>query len=122
MYRALVLLILGVVIVAGAIAGNVSQRRLRESRADDIRRLRLELDSTRAAMAVAPGATDSARLEASIGDRKRLLARREGHLGSQPTVESWWPFSGTGTFAVTAGVALIALAAVLFRRESRTST
>lgn len=118
----LVLLILGIVIVVGTFVGNVRQRRLQDSRAADVRLLRLELDSTRAAMAAASGAADSARLSASISERTRLLARREGHQESPATVGGWWTLTGSRTIVVTVGVALIALSAFLIRRESRSAS
>ncbi len=120
MRSAFVLLVLGVAVVLSAVAADLSFRRGGSRRAEDIRLLRAELDSTRGALAVATNAADSVRLAASVADRTRLMASRLVHAsGSSATSESQWSLSGPGAVFATLGAAIVVLAISLIVRGTR---
>ena len=115
----LVLLVLGVVVVVGAVVGDLRSRRTQLGRAEDIHLLRVELDSTRGALAVATTAADSARLTTSVAERTRLLGSRMAHASGGPPTEGRWSLSGPSAVFGAAGVAILALAISLIVRDAR---
>jgi hypothetical protein len=116
----LVLLVLGIAVVVGAVVGDLRSRALQLGRAEDIRLLRVELDSTRRALAVATTAADSARLTTSVAERTRLLGSRMVHASGGPSsTGNRWSLSGPSAVFGTAGVAILALAIALIVRDAR---
>lgn len=120
MRKSLVPLIAGVLLVIGAIYSNESRRR---THAEDVRGigvLRERLDSTRAALVVAPTAADSTRLTQEVTQREFFLARREFHVAiRQEQIDAWWTLTGPGTLSVVGGAALLLLAVARLRRNAR---
>ncbi len=113
----LVPMILGVALIIGAVLINANLRGLQEGDVRDIGRLRLELDSTRAALRRATNAADSSRLSVSVADRKQRLEYREFHVPTrQETIDGWWGVTGAGSVLVVVGLGLIALGVVASRR------
>ena len=123
MHRSLVPLVAGALVILGTIVLDQTDRRSHEADLRGIANLRRMLDSTRAALAVAPSAADSARLAAEITEREFYIGRRAFHVPlRQESQDRRWKATGMGTIWVAAGAAFIILGVVLLRRPaSRTS-
>jgi len=118
--RPLVPALVGVALIAGAIAIQVQQRGIQEGDVRDVTRLRTELDSVRAALSLAASAADSAALAGSVADRTQMLQRREFHVPSrQAAIDGWWGLTGPGTALAVAGALLVALGAAARSRARR---
>lgn len=115
----LVPLLLGVALIAGAVAINLQQRALQRGDVRDIAGLRVELDSVRVALERASAGADSVRLAESVAAREYILARREFHLPSrQAAIDGWWTLTGPGTLLSAIG-ALLVVAATYSTRRAR---
>lgn len=114
-------LLLGLALIAGAIAIQVQRRTLHTADVRDISRLVEELDSVRIALSRASVGSDSVRLAKSIVGRTYIIGRREFHVPTrQESIDEWWTLTGAGTLFSVVGVLLIAVA-IADRRRARTS-
>lgn len=116
MRRSLALLALGALFIAGTVALDRKNRRDHAADLSGISNLRRALDSTRAALAVAPTAADSTRLAEQVKEREYYLGRREFHVPlRQEGLDGFWQKTGSGTILVGTGIVLIILGAVSLR-------
>lgn len=123
MHRSIVPLVVGVLVIVSTIGVDHNQRSLQARDLRGIANLRRMLDSTRAALAVAPTAADSTRIAAEITDREYYRGRREFHVPlRQEGLDAFWTPTGRGTISVAVGAAFVILGVVLMGpRRPRTS-
>ena len=115
-----VALVLGAVTVAAPIVIYGYLRHVHEEDVEGISRLREELDSTRAVLALATTAADSARLADDVRTREYWYDRLQFHVPlREERLAGWWKPTGFGTLTVTFGMLLIVIGLMALRRRKR---
>jgi hypothetical protein len=108
MWRFLLLAAVGAALVAGAVLSDRARQREQAYDVRSIEGMQTMLDSVRVLYAVAPTASDSARLQAEIGKRVYGIGRWQYHVPlRQRAIDSWWTTTGVGTWLVVAGIVLM---------------
>lgn len=115
------LLALGTLAVAAPVTARFYEQRVHDQDVEDIRQLRETLDATRAALATAPTATDSARLADAIRSREYYANNRQDHvLERQRRLRAWWRPTGSAGLSVAFGLVLLVIgSASVARARSR---
>jgi len=112
---------LGCASLLGVIGFNVVERRTQTDDVEGIRQLREVLDSTRAALARATTAADSASLTEQIQGRAWGIGRREYHVPPrQERLDGWWRATGPGSIGVVVGTLLVVGGVTSLRRKGAT--
>lgn len=112
------LIVVGVLLIGGAVGAHAYTRRELTRDMDGIKQLGALLTQVQHERDRATSAADSTRLAANIKERQYFLGRRSYHVPfTQARLERWGTPTGPGTILITLGGALIALGVYHLRRN-----